>query len=196
MTHRSRVIKTVPNAITALRICAIPLLVWLCFDGNEPAFAVIVTLSFVGDILDGLLARWLGAVSALGAALDTIADTLLLSVAALGAWIFFPDEVRAHAIPFGLVAGLWLIEKPVAILRYGRLASFHTYSSRAAAYAMGFFLCVWLLFSFSEWLMYLAVGLAVASLVEQFVLMWLLPHWVPDVRGAIWVWRNRSAAPR
>ena len=181
-----------PNAITWLRIGAIPVLLWLCAQGNKPAFTAILVLSLVGDILDGLLARWLQAASPFGAALDSVADTLLLIAAALGAWTFYPAQVHAHFIAFLLVPALWLIEVLAAMLRYGRLSSFHTYSSRAAGYAMGIFIGVLFYFDFSAWLMYLAAGAFVVASAEEFVLLWLLPQWIPDVRGAYWAWRDRQ----
>ena len=187
--------KDLPNALTALRIAAIPVLVWLAFTRRHDPFAALLVACLVGDIVDGLLARAFKVTSALGAMLDSIADTLLLFVAAYGAWVFYPDALRAHPITFALVPGLWAAENVAALLRYGRLSSFHTYLSRIAAYAMGFF--IGLLFvsgftaGFTAWLMYAAVGLLVLATVEEFVLLWLLPAWRADVRGAWWVIRAR-----
>ena len=183
--------KDLPNALTALRIAAIPVLVWLAFTRRHDPFAALLVACLVGDIVDGLLARAFKVTSALGAMLDSIADTLLLFVAAYGAWVFYPDVLRAHPIAFALVPGLWAAENVAALLRYGRLSSFHTYLSRIAAYAMGFFIGLLFVAGFKAWLMYAAVGLLTLATFEEFVLLWLLPAWKADVRGAWWVIRAR-----
>jgi phosphatidylglycerophosphate synthase len=182
-----------PNAITSLRIAAIPALVWLAVARRHGPFAAILVASLVGDIVDGLLARLLRATSSLGAALDSIADTLLFFVAAFGALVFYPEVLRAHPAVFALVPALWAAENAAALLRYGRLSSFHTYASRVAAYALGLFIGVLFLFGFSAALMTVAVASLVLATAEEFVLLWLLPTWTPDVRGAWWVLRRRRA---
>ena len=183
--------KNIPNALTALRIAATPALVWFALTRRHDPFAAVLIVCLVGDIVDGILARAFRATSALGATLDSIADTLLLFIAAYGAWVFYPGALRTHPIAFSLVPGLWAAENVVALLRYGRLSSFHTYLSRIAAYAMGFFIGLLFLTGFHAWLMYVAVGLLTAATVEEFVLLGLLPTWRADVRGVWWVIRAR-----
>ena len=184
-----------PNAITSLRIAIIPLLVWLAMSRHHGLFAGLLVASLVGDIVDGLLARWLGATSALGAMLDSIADTLLFFVAAYGTVVFYPEALAAHPAIFALVPLVWASENTAALLRYRRLSSFHTYLSRIAAYTLGMFVTVLFLFGFSAGLMRIAVALLVLATAEEFVLLWLLPAWTPDVRGAWWVLKERVVQP-
>ncbi len=184
-------LKNLPNAITLIRIGTIPILIVLAVKKSQDAFAVLMIASLIGDILDGLLARWLNATSALGALLDSTADTLLLFTASFGAWVFFPDVIHDHLFALMLVPALWLLEAVAAILRYHRLSSFHTYLSRIAAYALGIFIGALFWFGFSAALMYLAVTVFVFATAEEFVLLWLLPQWTPDVRGAAWVLSQR-----
>jgi len=84
-------------------------------------------------------------------------------------------------------------ENLAALLRYGKLSSFHTYLSRAAAYAMGIFIGVLFCFGFHLWLMRLALGVFLVATGEEFVLLGLLPTWTADVRGTWWVLRKRAA---
>jgi len=185
-------LKKLPNAITITRIALIPVLVLLVVLRRETAFTAILIGSLLGDILDGLLARALGACSELGALLDSLADTLLLFVAACGAWSFHRAELSAHLAAFALVPALWGLENLAALLRYGRLSSFHTYLSRAAAYAMGIFVGFLFCFGFQLWMMRLALGLFVLATCEEFVLLRLLPVWTADVRGLWWVLQRRA----
>ena len=79
----------------------------------------------------------------------------------------------------------------MALWRYGRLSSFHTYLSRAAAVAMGLF--VGALFVVGEQPALLAVRRcrtgAGGHPLEEFILMW--PEWTADVRGVYWILAQR-----
>lgn len=74
-----RRIWTVPNQITFLRLGFLPLfLILMSYERYKWALLVLVVAAF-SDGIDGLLARKLNQLSALGAYLDPIADKLLLS---------------------------------------------------------------------------------------------------------------------
>lgn len=185
-----------PNIITGLRIAAIPLLAWLSFEGVRRGFALVLIASLVGDVIDGMLARALGAVSRAGALLDSVADTLLFFMTIAGAVVFHPEAVQEHVWAFGVVPAAWLSENVAALARYRRLSSFHTYLSRVAAVAMGLFVGVLFLYGFNALLLYVAVALVLVATAEEFVLLRLLPEWTPDVRGVLWVIRNQQGRSR
>ena len=66
-----------PNALTWLRIFAIPLLVvlfYLPYHWASPAAGLLFSAAAITDTLDGYLARRLGQTSRLGAFLDPVAD--------------------------------------------------------------------------------------------------------------------------
>lgn len=67
---------TIPNILSMLRIALIPAIVWCyCLEYSVAAF-VLVVASAVTDVADGFIARRFNQVSALGKALDPIADKL------------------------------------------------------------------------------------------------------------------------
>jgi len=68
---------TVPNVITMLRLCAVPVAVWLVVRGEFLAAFWLFAAAGASDALDGALARRLGP-SRLGAVLDPLADKALL----------------------------------------------------------------------------------------------------------------------
>jgi cardiolipin synthase len=76
---------TVPNALTLLRMLAIPPVLVLLLEGEDAAATTVFVLAAVTDFLDGKLARRRGgaATSHLGAILDPLADKLMLSSAAV-----------------------------------------------------------------------------------------------------------------
>ena len=183
-------IRPVPNLISGARVLCAPVLLWLALAHHEAAFGVVLVAALVSDIVDGLIARAFDATSALGSRLDSLADALLFPVAAFGAWVFHADALRPSVWAFVAVLGLALAENAAALLRYGRLSSFHTYLSRASAYALGVFVGGLFVFGFVPWLMWLAVAIAIIASLEEFVLLWRLPEWRSNVRGLWWVLRR------
>lgn len=76
---------TVPNALTLLRILAIPLVLFLLLEGEDVVAATVFVLAAATDFFDGRLARRRGGAGAsyLGAVLDPVADKLMLSSVAV-----------------------------------------------------------------------------------------------------------------
>jgi cardiolipin synthase (CMP-forming) len=76
---------TVPNLITVVRLCCIPLFLWLLLaQENQAAAAVLLGLLGATDWVDGWVARRFNQVSELGKVLDPTADRLLFIVGITG----------------------------------------------------------------------------------------------------------------
>lgn len=75
----SRVL-TWPNAISAVRLAAVPVFAWLAFSGYDLAALAVLAFSGATDWLDGVLARRLNQTSRLGELLDPAADRLFIVV--------------------------------------------------------------------------------------------------------------------
>ena len=70
------------NALTLLRILAVPMIVFLVLrseDGSSTAATVIFTAAAATDFLDGRLARATGTVSEFGRIFDPLADRIFIS---------------------------------------------------------------------------------------------------------------------
>ncbi len=74
-------ILTIPNVITVVRLCLLPVFVWLLL-GREDRAAAAWLLAAIGttDFFDGYIARHFHQVSELGKVLDPVADRLLFFV--------------------------------------------------------------------------------------------------------------------
>jgi cardiolipin synthase len=72
---------TIPNVITVVRLCLLPVFVWLLFGEDDRASAAWL-LAALGttDFFDGYIARHFNQVSELGKVLDPVADRLLFFV--------------------------------------------------------------------------------------------------------------------
>ena len=189
-------LRHVPNVLSGARALAVPALAVLALLRLETAFTWVLIPALLSDIFDGLIARAFGLESKVGAMLDSVADTLLLFVSVYGIWVFHPEVIRDHAWLCGLAVGLWALEDVLALLRYRRLSSFHTYLSKLVANLLGLFIGWLFLFGFEPWLLYLAAGMSILASLEELALLALLPRWRADVRGLWWVWRETSRPGR
>jgi cardiolipin synthase len=101
---------TVPNAVTVVRLAALPLFVYLLFGRDDRAGAAYV-LGAIGatDWLDGFLARRLGQVSTFGKVLDPTADRLVFFVAVVALLI-------DGSVPTGFAVATLVREGLVAIV--------------------------------------------------------------------------------
>lgn len=75
-THQKKIL-TVPNILSFFRLCLIPIIIWL-YIGKENYFwtLIILLLSALTDIADGIIARKYNMISDFGKAFDPIADKL------------------------------------------------------------------------------------------------------------------------
>lgn len=181
-----------PNLLSAARIASVPVLVVLAYLGRETAFTWVLVPALLTDVADGLIARLFNLRSKLGAMLDSTADTLLVLASFYGIWRLHPEVLEQHGVAVSVAIGAWVLEDVVALMRYRRLSSFHTYLSKVAANVLGLFIGVLFVFGLEPWLLYAAVSVSVLANLEELVLLALLPEWRADVKGVPWVLRQRN----
>jgi cardiolipin synthase (CMP-forming) len=97
-------ILTIPNLVTFIRLIGVGVFWWLLLNDRIVAAAWFIFAIGWTDWVDGYLARKLNQVSRLGAALDPIADRLLIFSAVVGGLI-------AGVVPFWI--GILLIAREV-----------------------------------------------------------------------------------
>jgi cardiolipin synthase len=191
-THRApRPIAFVPNAISAVRLAAAPVLLFYALGRHQRAFAWLLLACLLSDIADGLIARAFRAQSRLGAALDSTADFLVTIIGAAGIVTMQWPFVAAHAWELGILVALLVGEYGISFWRYGRLSSFHTYLVRVGAYLQGAFFVGLFFWGYQAALFYSMWVVCCAAQVEEWILLALLPEWTPDVRGVYWVLKGR-----
>ncbi|NPD31426.1 CDP-alcohol phosphatidyltransferase family protein [Eggerthellaceae bacterium zg-1084] len=112
----SDAILTIPNAISFVRLCLVPVFLALLFSGNDLGAAVLFALAAGTDFIDGQIARRTNAVSKLGQVLDPVVDRALmvtavislLLVGRLPLWVIVLVLVRDLGL---LVAGAWALSR-------------------------------------------------------------------------------------
>lgn len=83
--QRSTRVLTVPNLLSIVRLCGVPVFLWLVLGPEADGWALaLLMVSGVTDWLDGYLARRLDQFSALGEILDPVADRLYILAVVIG----------------------------------------------------------------------------------------------------------------
>ena len=124
---------TLPNAVTLVRLCLIPVYCWLVFaEHRYTQAALLLALLGTTDWIDGQLARRLHQVSAVGKVLDPVADRILVLTAVISvAWVgavplWFAIATLAREV---LVSGATLLlaslgAKRIDVLFVGKAGTF------------------------------------------------------------------------
>ena len=103
-----------PNLITLLRVCAVPLVVWLISDGFLMWAFWAFVIAGITDALDGFIAKQFDMETELGKYLDPIADKALLVTVyiALGIMEYLPNWLVILVVfrDFAIVGGALLFE--------------------------------------------------------------------------------------
>jgi CDP-diacylglycerol--glycerol-3-phosphate 3-phosphatidyltransferase len=185
-------LRSIPLALTIFRICTAPVLVVLAAMGRERFFLGLAVAALLSDVLDGAIARRLGASSETGRLLDSWADLLIALTAFVGATLLWPDTMRQEALYFALVLTALVLPNAYALLRFRRLLGYHTLSAKSSG----------VLLSVGAVLMFVGVTpvlFRVAALVELLVaaeyiaISILLPGWTGEMKSIWHAWRERRS---
>ena len=192
-TAADRVWRNIPNAISLTRLLATPVLLGTVLCRRQEFFKWLLLACLLSDILDGLIARAFNLRSKIGASLDSIADMLVCVIGMAGLFMFQSEFLAAHYAEILIVPSLYAVEVMAAILRYGKISSFHTVLNRIAAYAQGMFVISLFLWGYRGWIFQPTIALTVLAYSEELVLLYLLPKWRSDVPGLYWVLSHKGA---
>lgn len=180
------------NGITLYRLIAGPVLLLLILTRQPDIFKWLLAVSFFTDAIDGYLARKYKVVSVMGARLDSIADDVTVVAATISLFVFKPAFIKEVYVLLILLFVLFVIQVTLALVRYRKTTSFHTYLAKIAAICQGVFL---ILASFMPaplyLLFYVAILVTALQLVEEIVMVLLLPEWETDIKGIYWLLKRR-----
>ncbi len=128
---------TIPNLLSLLRIVVIfPLIVYF-LDENYIIAGVMLLISGISDMFDGMIARKFNQVTQLGKMLDPVADKLTLIAVVICINILYPDVFLFVIVLFSkelimLFGGIVLLKmkiKPPAARWYGKVSTVIFYVS-------------------------------------------------------------------
>jgi len=191
-TLQSDGIWTVPNAISALRVLGIPLLLWTAHSNQRMAFLWVAVALLLSDWLDGKLATVLDQKTTLGARLDSSVDALMYGSMALSFWWLENELAREKMTWFLVVVASWALSAVVALLRFRKLPSYHMWSAKLAWFVAAWTI-VLLLLKEVTFLLPWALALVVFSNLHAVAITLVLPRWAADVWSLRQAWAMRKA---
>ncbi len=132
---------TIPNCLTISRIGLTAALHPIFFLGHSTLFVTGFCVAFATDVLDGYLARRLHLESYLGMRLDSYADYFLIASSLVWARFQTPDLFRDYWQAWLAMGVCLLIPQAIGLIKLGKNAGFHLYTTKAAGWiAFGLFL--------------------------------------------------------
>lgn len=172
------------------RVITSPLILISVLYGKKEFFIILLSLSLLTDMIDGFIARKLKITSKHGAYLDSIGDSLTFIVAIIGLIKFETDFIKKEIVLILLAITPYLIQLCLALWRYGKPSSFHTYLAKIAALIQGTFILSLLLFDPIYTFFYMALLATFLEALEEITLTFILPKWKTNVKGLYWVLKN------
>lgn len=181
------------NGITWYRVITAPVLVVLLLFDRVDIFKWMLPLSFFTDAIDGFLARKFKVNSSFGSRLDSIGDDLTVAAGVAGIFIWKPEFIKDNLLPLLVLLGLFIIQLSIALIKFRKPTSFHTWSAKLAAVAQGIFIILFFFIpDMPSWVFYTAVIITGLDLVEEIILALIIPKWTTDVKGLFWYLKHQK----
>ena len=164
---------TIPNLLSFFRLCLIPVIVWLyTVKRDHLRTLLILLLSAVTDIADGIIARKCNMVSDFGKALDPVADKLTQMATLFCLISHFPYMM----IPFVLLVVKEVFTGITALIAVKRTntvrgAVWHGKLTAVALYSMMAIHLLW--YNISRTVSLILVGICIGIMLMSFVMYWL-----------------------
>jgi CDP-diacylglycerol--glycerol-3-phosphate 3-phosphatidyltransferase len=172
----------IPTALVIFRFLVGPFLLWDSLDGQTTIWFVLAYIAaFFSDIFDGIIARRLGVSTAKLRQADSWADVTLYVCIAISAWLVRSGVLIAFRFPLLSVLGCQLVWWIVNLLKYGKPASYHTYSAKL--WGITLFIATIALFGFnySAIALSMAIVVGIVHTIEEIIMTLILPEWTHDV---------------
>ena len=175
-------LKYIPLALVIFRAAIAPFLLWDAIDGKTSIWFIIgYVAGFLSDIFDGVIARRIGASDAQLRQADSWADVCFYICVFASAWLTHRQILIAFQWPLLAVVFAQLLWWAVNLLKYGKPASYHTYSAKM--WGITLFIATIAIFGFdyAGIPLWLTIISALIHTVEEIAMTLLLPEWKHDV---------------
>lgn len=183
----------IPNALSFYRLLIFPVILFLALTGREQAFAILIIISLVTDVLDGMFARLLKQQTDFGARLDSIADFSTYFLVFLGIFLFKMDDFAPHILSFSIFIGLLVSALGLSFIRFGRLPSLHLYSWKIGGYIQGIFFALLFGYKFHTPFYYFMIIWGILAFLEHIIIQLIIPEMRSNAKGLYWVLKERYA---
>lgn len=178
---------TIPNALSFYRLLAFPVILYLALAGYAQAFAVLIVINLVTDVLDGMVARLLKQQTEFGARIDSIADMGTYLLVFLGVFLFKWTDFAPHILSFSTFIALLILSFALSLIKFGRFPSLHLYSWKIGGYIQGTFFVVLFTFGFYTPFYYIMITWGILAFLEHIIIQLIIPEMRSNAKGLYWV---------
>ncbi|BAY28662.1 CDP-alcohol phosphatidyltransferase [Nostoc carneum NIES-2107] len=175
-------LKLIPSGLVLFRFLIAPFLLWDALDGKTSIWFIVgFVAAFLSDIFDGIIARRLGVSTAELRQADSWADVCLFSCIFVSAWLVHKDVLTAYQLPLLTVVFAQLVWWIVNLVKYGKPASYHTYSAKFWGITLAIAIISLFGFNYAGISLWLTCIAGVVYSIEEIAMTMILPVWTHDV---------------
>ena len=168
-----------------------PVIGVLALSEERTLFIVFLCISFVTDVLDGLIARAWNLCTKIGSRLDSIADELTYVAALVGIFQFEYHTLKPHLAILYVFIGLLVLGTLIPLAKFKRTPSFHLYSFKANALLQGLFILDLFVFGLDVSLYYFVMSFGILACLEVICVALVLDEPISDAKSLYWVLRKK-----
>jgi CDP-diacylglycerol---glycerol-3-phosphate 3-phosphatidyltransferase len=182
-------------ALTALRAMLAPAVIILAIQ-RAPGwtFAACLSVAFLSDIYDGVLARHFGVATAALRRFDSATDTAFYVAVTCAAWLLYPEAIHSNVVGILMIAAMGTLRTVYDLKKFGRRASYHMWSAKIWGIAL--FAAFLALLGFGNAaLVPLAIAAALVAQGEGLAASMILREWTHDVPSLFHAWTTQKSAP-
>ena len=184
-----------PEVLIAFRAaCGPAMFVLACFRFPGPLLASVLLAGFLSDIIDGAIARRLGIATPALRYADTLVDTVFYVAAAIALRVAVPAAFAHSALPLTLLIAIHVSRTTFELTKFGRIASYHMWSSKALGILVVTAMTTVFLTSHPSALVIVTLWFGVLNELEGFVASGFLPKWTADVPSVVHAFRMTRVA--
>ena len=161
----------------------------------RPILLVLMSLGFLSDILDGIIARKTGMATAKLRRMDSQTDMVFWVCIGICAWWLNPELIAQNRVAVLTVLGMEALTYVFSFLKFGRETFTHAFLSKLWGITLLSAFVSLIGFAHTGWPFALAVIFGVISHLDVYLIIWILPQWTHDVPSAYHAYLIRKGIP-
>ena len=185
------ILHNIPNILSLFRIIAAPFLLLSGWYDMPILFFILLGMMLLSDLLDGIIARMLDHTTERGSRLDSYGDILTYLSTPLAVWWLWPDIVKEELYYIIAAIVIYIFPAIFSFLKFGTLASYHTWITKIAAVLMSAGGVMLLGFD-NNLLFHAAIYFLVIVMIENIAITLIIPKQKSDIYSIWHAWKERS----
>ena len=184
-------LSSIPNLLSLFRIIAAPFLLLIGWFGMPTLFFILFGFMLLSDVLDGMIARMTNQTSELGARLDSYGDILTYLSTPMAVWWLWPDLVKEELYYIIAAIIIYIMPAVFALIKFGKLASYHTWITKFSAVLMAAGAIMLLGFD-DNLLFHIAIYFLVLEMIENIMITIILSKQKSNIHSVWHAWKERN----